>query len=841
MPKRASPLPSLRTRYLWLAAGLAGLVLVCAVLAQWFVLAAEADSTRNIAGRNEAARHTRVLASALRASEQALRAYLVTPRSDLPAQWRGELDKAQSFIISLNRLPWAREQALNATLAALAQEITEVASTMERIKATRDDSARLFPLFTVLREVMAPANDAFDSTASLALQALSEAPNHPGATEARRLFEETRYLWARMISVFRAHIANLAGAFITTHAGVRSLGKDTDLLYGQILHLLDALDALAARNVLDLQTAEAAIEMRHNAAAWHAGHAQVRATNPDEWRTDLPLVNNSLTPALRRAWDHLQQVDERIESTAAQDYEALNTMVASITRMLWLISAVLFGATALGYVLFERNVLAPILELVRAFKAEAEGKPQQSPVNTPLRETTDLIQAFAGMREQVRSRQHAFEHQALHDALTRLPNRALLHDRLARAIQSAHRNHTRLALIILDLNHFKEVNDTLGHLAGDQLLVETGRRLSRLLRESDTVARLGGDEFAILLPGAGEEEAGRLAMHIVQTLDQPYDIEGQRIVAGGSLGIALYPRDGTDSETLVRHADVAMYTAKRSRSGHAFYDPDKNPNSTQRLSLVAELRDAIEADGLELHYQPQARLADGRITALEALLRWQHPRRGMVPPCEIVEVAERTGLIKPLTHYVLNHALRDLACLLRDGHDLRIAVNLSTVRLREQSIEAHMAGLLAHWAVPPDRLTLEITEGALMSADDRALLVSFQEMGVNLAVDDYGTGFSSLAYIKALPITELKIDQSFVRDICDDENDAAIVRSTIELAHNLGRHVVAEGVENAQVWARLANYGCDLAQGYHLCRPLPLPRLLDWLQAREALPHTRRA
>jgi diguanylate cyclase (GGDEF)-like protein len=817
------------------------MVLLCAVLAQGLLLNTEAGNTRNLAGRNAAEQHNRMLRDALRGAEQGLRSYLVAPRQDLPDLWRGNLDKAAALTSALRELPWAAEQRLGPTLGGLAGEIAELKAAAERLKSVRDDNARTFPLFTVMRDEMAPANDAFDSAAGLAMQELSEMPDHPDAALALRGFADLRYRWARMIAAFRAYSANLAGIYTEPGEAVHSLGNDTVTYYAQIGAQLDALDALDQRGVLDIQSQEALAEMRRQAQRWHAGFIQLRTSSSAAWRADLPILNEAIVPALQRAWQHLQTLDGHIERSALRDYGTLNKIVATITHMLWLISAALLGVTVLGYMLFERNVLAPIAELVRAFKAEAGGATGLSPVNTPLRETADLIQAFASMREQVRSRQHALEHQALHDALTRLPNRALLQDRLAHAIQGAHRARTPLALVIIDLNHFKEVNDTLGHLAGDQMLEETGRRLSGLLREDDTVARLGGDEFAVLLPGAGEDDAEKLAARIVQALELPYDIDGQRIVASGSLGIALYPQHGTDVETLVRHADVAMYSAKRIRSGHAFYDLDNDPNSVQRLNLVAELRAAIEADELELHYQPQARLDDGRVTALEALLRWRHPRRGMVPPGEVVEVAERTGLIKPLTHWVLNRALRDLAGLLREGHDLSIAVNLSTVRLGEQAIEAHLAGLLAHWMVPARRLTLEITEGALMSANDRALLVRFQEMGVNLAVDDYGTGFSSLAYLKTLPITELKIDQSFVRDICDDENDAAIVRSTIELAHNLDRHVVAEGVENAQVWARLAEYGCDLAQGYHLCRPLPLPELLGWLHARAALPHTRRA
>ncbi len=425
----------------------------------------------------------------------------------------------------------------------------------------------------------------------------------------------------------------------------------------------------------------------------------------------------------------------------------------------------------------------------------------------------------------------ALEHQALHDALTDLPNRVLLHDRLQHAIRAAQRDRTAVALLIMDLDRFKEVNDTFGHHTGDQLLEQLGERLGSVLRGSDTIARLGGDEFAVLLPTATLADAHQIAARLLELLEEPFSLGGLQLEIDASIGIALSPEHGTDADTLLRRADVAMYIAKRNGSGHALYNAEQDQHSPMRLALVGELRRAIDQNELSLYFQPKVSLKHGKVLCAEALVRWEHPRHGMLGPDEFVPVAEQTGLIRPLARSVLEAAVRQCNRWRQEGLDLAVAVNLSMRNLHDAEIVDTIRQLLSRWGIPPARLVIEITESSLMADAARAMevLSRLQEMGVGISIDDFGTGYSSLAYLKRLPVDELKIDKSFVANMARDENDAAIVRSTIGLAHDLGLTVVAEGIEDQATWDLLVELGCDVGQGYYVSRPMPAATLGVWL------------
>jgi diguanylate cyclase (GGDEF)-like protein len=413
------------------------------------------------------------------------------------------------------------------------------------------------------------------------------------------------------------------------------------------------------------------------------------------------------------------------------------------------------------------------------------------------------------------------EYQALHDELTGLPNRTLLHDRLGQALLAAKRRGEGVAVLMLDLDRFKEINDTLGHQSGDLVLKEVGRRLEEVLRESDTVARLGGDEFAVLAPGAITTTPGlSLAERITDALEAPIVLGELPLEVEASIGIAAYPAHGDDAETLLRRADVAMYLSKETHAP-AVYDSDRDHYSSSRLALVGDLRRAISGRELIVHYQPLADMRSAHVHTVEALVRWEHPERGLLPPNEFIPLAQHTGLIRPLTRYVLESALVQLRLWDRDGLSLRVSVNVSARDLLDLRLPDEVAELTQGLGVDPSRLQLEITEDTILTDPRRAALVlaRLSEQGVMLAIDDFGTGYSSLGYLKQLPVDVLKIDKSFVLKMGEDGEDAAIVRSTIELGHNLGLEVVGEGVETGEMWTRLAELGCDTAQGFYLSRP----------------------
>ncbi len=454
-----------------------------------------------------------------------------------------------------------------------------------------------------------------------------------------------------------------------------------------------------------------------------------------------------------------------------------------------------------------------------------------------------MFRIVAGASKTLRHQAEVNEHQALHDSLTDLPNRTLFHDRVHQALASARREHVPAAVMIMDLDRFKEVNDTLGHASGDELLKQVGLRLRDSLRDSDTVARLGGDEFGVLLPKVLDAEAAvAVARKLRTTLEEPFTLHGLALQMEASIGIALFPDHGSDVQSLLQRADVAMYVAKEHPAGCEVYTRERDAYSPDRLTLLTELRRAIDRGQLTLHYQPKADLRTGAIQGVEALVRWEHPERGMIPPDEFIPPAQKTGVIAPLTMFVLDDALRQCRTWALQGMELCVAVNLSTRNLLDVHLPDTVRELLARWEVPARLLELEITESTILADPVRAMqiLARLHEMDIRLAIDDFGTGYSSLAYLKRLPVDELKIDKSFILGMEESENDAVIVRSTIDLGRNLGLRVVAEGVESATAWNRLASLGCDVAQGYYLSRPVPAEQLTEWLRERVASESQRR-
>ena len=434
------------------------------------------------------------------------------------------------------------------------------------------------------------------------------------------------------------------------------------------------------------------------------------------------------------------------------------------------------------------------------------------------------------------------EHQAHHDALTGLPNRKLLLQRLDEAVETARREGGVAALFMIDLDRFKEVNDTLGHQVGDRMLEIVATRIAGAVRPNDTVARLGGDEFAIVLPRvrdelAAAEVAGRVRMALAQT----FHLEGTLLELEGSIGMALFPEHGDDPATLMQHADIAMYIAKDQRTGIEAYRSDRDRHSTHRLGTLAALRQAIETGELEVHYQPKVAMRGGAVAGVEALVRWRHPTRGLVMPDEFIPMAESSGLVHRLTEYVIDAALAQTAAWYQQGMVVPIAVNISVRDLHGLGLAEVVERGLERYSVPSTLLQLEITERILMDDPARAAdtIEALGSLGVRLSLDDFGTGYSSLVLLKRLPVSEVKIDRSFVRRMTIAEDDATIVRSIIDLAHALGLQCVAEGVETEETMSRLRALGCDVVQGWHISKALHADDATAWLVDAMAVPALR--
>jgi diguanylate cyclase (GGDEF)-like protein len=438
-----------------------------------------------------------------------------------------------------------------------------------------------------------------------------------------------------------------------------------------------------------------------------------------------------------------------------------------------------------------------------------------------------MIAVYKGGREAVMN-----EHRATHDLLTGLPNRVLFTDRIDQAVKHAERERKSAAVLFLDLDHFKEINDTLGHHHGDLLLRTLAPRLREVLRESDTVARLGGDELGILLPDATPAQASHVAGKILVAFKRPLQSEGLTLQVGASIGIACYPTHGRDVTTLLQHADAAMFAAKENRNGYEVYCGDRDTQSTERVMLASDLRNAVESGEFLLEYQPVVDVRTQRVVGVEALSRWMHDQRGAVSPAEFIPIAEQIGVIKPLTMRLLGQALEEWGTWEAAGAALVLAVNVSARHLMSRDFVEEIEDLLRASAITPSSLKLEITETTIMADPRHAedVVRALSALGVMIAIDDFGTGYSSLAYLKGLSVDEVKIDRSFVVDMCDSDSSAVIVRSMVQLAHNLGLRVVAEGVEDLSTMRVLGELGCDMAQGYYVSRPLPAERVFPWLE-----------
>jgi len=482
-----------------------------------------------------------------------------------------------------------------------------------------------------------------------------------------------------------------------------------------------------------------------------------------------------------------------------------------------------------------------------AVKRDADGRPLA--VNGVMVDVTELHVAQEALLDEAEGREREREHyeavlrrqaaehrhHALHDDLTGLPNRRSLYERLAAEMINLTPGE-EFSLLLIDLDRFKEVNDVLGHESGDDLLRQVADRFAREVRSEDLLARLGGDEFAVLVGGRQGAHAGlEIARRLSIALCQEFILSGVPVHVEASIGLARYPFDGTDATTLLRCADAAMYAAKELSTELELFDNKRDQYSPTRLKRLGELRQALDRDELVLHYQPKLLLEKGTIPGVEALVRWEHPELGLLGPGEFVPLAEQTGLIKPLTTYVLRTALQQVSAWQTDGHDLSIAVNISERSLLDPDFPDEVTSMLLDAGVPPHQLELEITEGTIMADPVRAAAVlrRLDDLGVVLSLDDFGTGYSSLSRLRELPISEIKIDRSFSARIESDERDVAIMRSTIELGHNLGCSVVAEGLETAAALQRVTSLGCDTGQGFHIARPLDAGAISEWLAERQ--------
>ena len=570
----------------------------------------------------------------------------------------------------------------------------------------------------------------------------------------------------------------------------------------------------------------------------------------DPGREDLDILASSLGPRTRRALavralpgeeavETLELAGTEFLLTSANLSEAsVSPLIAVLLRsvreafldfrrlaaQILAITLVSIGLVVVGALLISRGITRPLRSLGEAAREIAGGDYEAELPEESVGEVGDLARELGTMQREIRNRERAIEHLAYHDDLTGLPNRNRFRTELDRAIRRAAEKRHRLAVAVIDLDRFKEINDTLGHHVGDRLLLEVGSRLEALEAESGgavRVARLGGDEFGALFPGVGIEEARSKAEEIRTRLGEPMETDEILLETQASIGLAAFPDHGGDPGSLLRQAEVAMYVAKERWLGIAFYESSEDQHSIHRLSLMSDLRRAVENDGLDLVYQAKLEIATTRIRQVEALVRWDHPRLGPVSPAEFVPIAEQTGTVRHLSRWVLRRAVKQIVAWREQGLTLQVAVNMSALDLHDRDLPGWLAVLLEESSLSAGSLVLEVTEGSVMAdpGTARGILDELASMGATISIDDFGTGYSSLTQLQRLPVHELKVDRSFVKEMTRSDQAHLIVRSTVELGHSLGLRVVAEGVETREDLALLRELGCDLAQGYFIGEP----------------------
>lgn len=826
---------NLRRRFKIFASVLVVFILTCAGYGYHRLSTTQTSIEINLVERNGLLQATHILRASLLDAYQAIDAFLLEPAKY--ENWDkiyAALKKTLLLSLQLSDSKSNVSPDDKKDFRQLYETLLKLEADIQELIEIRLDSSRQYPSLSVGANVMQPNRNNVNNAFGLAINSLNGEEALSERPEVLASFIQARHLWTQVLSNFRLYLANRMGSFNEASLPVQEKGIDT--MYGEYRKELAKLQPMVDGGVIGFETSEAYDGIIGSAEKWYQGFQRVKLIHAtSEWRIDGKLMKENIAPSVELASKLLRSVNDRLLIAAERDVSKIAEVASQQIIILWVVAGIAILFVIFVFISVESLILIPVGMIAAALKQEALGKSAKKLPTFYSNETKDLIDAFSEMSRQMRSRQSELEYHALHDGLTSLPNRTLLFDHIEHDIFIARRDESSLSLLMIDLDLFKEVNDTFGHAVGDQLLIEVGKRFKSILRDVDTVARMGGDEFAVLLPGAGEKQVIDITKKLLRLSQLPYSISGLELVISASIGVAIHPEHGTDAKNLLQHADVAMYVAKQDKSGFAIYDKEQDQYSLMRFAMIADLREAIKCNDLELHFQPKLDLRSKEVLSVEALLRWQHSKHGFVSPETIVELAEQTGLISQLTYLVTESAVAQLVVWQTKGIDIEISINISAHNLKDEDFVGVMRDIVETKGLSRGLLTLEITENAMMSNPMLAVkaLTEFSDMGFKISIDDYGTGFSSLAYLSKLPVDELKIDKSFVIDMDKDANNEMIVRSTIELAHNLGLKVVAEGIETELVWNMLRSYKCDQAQGYLMSKPIPALEFESWLSNKE--------
>lgn len=812
---------SLQQRYIIITSILTVLILTFAWLAQSYVVEQGQEHLSNIEKRNHTAQLVRQLRDSVLEMEENLSTYMWNPSSELRTTVHQSVDQATRYFNELKQEHWLKTLKYAHKFDDFGIDLQSMHPRLDHVMDTRLYTGNNTPLISAIERTNRASAREFTKAGNEIINSFNQAQKGSEQSQLQNLLRLLLNRWQELNTTLTQYIdVRRNNPQSPEHLNQQN---EINLLYAAIATQLETIQQ-QQQQLLGENNSKHLASMLTLMQKWQQGYQQIRNSTPDEYlRTDIPYLKDAVEPYFQLLWSYLAALDQTIERYSASEASRQQLITESIANGVWSLSLIILLILAMGFVYFERGILKPISRVANALRAEADNKAPLPLPKVNSIETQQLIDAFGEMREQVQDRQRALEHQALHDSLTSLPNRYKLLKELEKQCRIAQQKGASVAILMLGLDRFKDINDTLGHRIGDRILQLFGERLRYLIREGDMVARLGSDEFAILQPGIGQEEALYTARKLLAELTQPFMVEQINLYVSCSIGIAIYPSHATSPSELTRYADIAMHVAKQMKTGYSLYERKHDTNNILHLSLATDLRHAVQQDALQLSFQPQQFLHNDEYAGMEVLLRWNHPVHGYVSPDEFIPIAEQTGAIHAITHWVIENSFKQIRRWHKAGRDPGVvSINISVFNLQARDFVETLAEMLQKWEVNPQKIMLEITETAMMAdpINAKATLDKLNQLGLKIAIDDFGTGFSSLAYIKQLPVQELKIDKSFVSDMVYDENDAVIVHSTIDLAHNLGLKVVAEGVETQEITEQLKQLNCDVIQGHHYGKPM---------------------
>ncbi|RLW53061.1 MAG: hypothetical protein B6D76_13265 [gamma proteobacterium symbiont of Stewartia floridana] len=813
-------LDSYRGRYTYLAV-LVGAALIAFAFVGWGLVKSSTQAQiSNITSRTLA---SAVLADAqtqLSLIENHLQRILIDPVKEEPEDISNGLIQLEQVLTdlteSLQRLPAGNSDvalALQADQQHLTRQINQLIKVRRNVQAW-------FPAMQLMLDEMYPYNQRVLGNLQL-LQHEIQSDDEEQMDLITQLSSMQR-LWLGMTGEFRLVIANRFGIFLAKSNPAPEERYETIINYSaRFIERLNILQKYFHQQNSDFVVVEPLRGIEVDYLAWMADFNQVREVmQKPTWRQDLNFMQKQVTPVFNEMRQKLSVVDLSLDTQSAEDITQLTQTAKRLSVSILVMAVMGLMMLVLAYLFIKRNLLQPIADTAHALKMEASGSLDVAKhPSSNLRETRDLVDAFSEMRRQVHNRQNHLDHMAHHDALTQLPNRILFRDRLTHALEIALRGELMVGLMFLDLDRFKQVNDSLGHLVGDELLKVIAERLTSLMRSSDTVARLSGDEFAILIEGINSrEDLEPLAVKILNAIKQPINIADNELRVSASIGIAVAPHDDISVEHLLRDADTAMYEAKRQgRSAYRFFSGEMTKRASDSLMLENEIRQAVESEQFIYHFQPIVETRTGRLFCFEALLRWDHPERGLLDPEVFLDVLDETGLINTLFEPMLAHAIAFQQQQSKERKEtVAVSINLSARLLNDPAFCRGLLESLVSGEVPLGSLILEITEDTLTQelAEADVFLQQAKALGARIALDDFGTGQASLSHLRQFPFDILKIDRDFVKNVNVDNYDASLVIAMIQLAHAFQIDVVAEGVESQAQLAFLQQQGCDYIQGY---------------------------